>query len=64
MGYARGAGCIILARALPGKRLQGQNCGGGRGTGGYDSWTPKGKTDWLILRTKAQVLPCYVVHYR
>jgi hypothetical protein len=64
MGYAQGAGCVILARALPGQQLKGRACGGGRGTAGYDSWTPAGHPDWLIVRTKAQVLPCYVVHYR
>jgi hypothetical protein len=64
MGYAQNAGCVILARALPGRQLTGQGCNGGRGTEDYDSWTPSGQPDWLILGTKAQILPCYVVHYR
>ena len=64
MGYAGHAGCVILARALPGQQLTGQDCNRGRGTAGYDSWTPSGRPDWLILGTKAQILPCYVVHYR
>ena len=64
MGYARGAGCVILARALPGRQLTGHDCHGGSGTAGHDSWTPSGQPDWLILGTKAQILPCYVVHYQ
>eukprot|EP01050_Picozoa_sp_SAG11_P007701 SAG11_NODE_651_length_7926_cov_2.465057_1_plen_2511_part_00 len=52
MGYAQDTGCVILARALKGNH-------GGRAGG--DSWSPH--TDWLIFRTKEQLLPCYVVHY-
>jgi hypothetical protein len=54
MGYAQGAGCVILARAVKG------NHGPGPGTD-CDSWCPH--SDWLIFKAKEQLLPVYVVHY-
>ena len=64
MHYAAGSRRVILARAVPGNRLEGKSCDGGPPSlAGVDSWTPSSRKDWLILKTKEQILPYYVVHY-
>ena len=58
MQYGGGAaGCVVLARALPGECLDGR----GEGHASVDSWRPCG--DWLVFRSGAQLLPVYAVHF-
>jgi hypothetical protein len=52
MQYANVAKCVILARAIKGRH---------GGTSSGDSWSPHG--DWIIFKTKEQLLPVYVVRY-
>ena len=52
MQYA-GGNQVVLALALPGAE-------GAQGVG--DSWRPH--QDWCIFKTKVQVLPRYVLHFR
>jgi hypothetical protein len=53
--YTRGDKKLILARALVGTS-------GPDEKSGADSWTPN--KDWRIFRDGAQLLPCYVVHFK
>lgn len=54
VSYAKGTKCVILARALIGR------CGTSHNDPALDSWRPW--DDWIVLRTKEQVLPMYVLH--
>ena len=53
MCYTQGNKKVLLAKALSGDRGIDDRSG--------DSWVPK--SDWMVFRSGAQLLPCYVVHY-
>jgi hypothetical protein len=55
MGYGRDASAVILAQALPGRHVDGNQ------SRFADSWTPR--QDWYIFARSEQVLPCYVVRW-
>jgi hypothetical protein len=52
--YAAGAGQVVLARALSGRRTL-------RAEEGGDSWEPT--EDWMVIRRAEQLLPVYLIHF-